>query len=533
MKKYLLIIVSGALTALSIMFTPLSFLAWFSLVPFVYYIIKDTESRANPFKVYLLGLVWSMSFYICIYHFFLYMYPMEFLGANPVEAVWLVALFWFGLSTLQGVVTALVPVVFRLCARHKVLYAPLFACIWIIFEWLQTQTWMGVPWARLAISQAELPVFIQSASLLGSLLISFLIALINALLATAFIAFRKDGLKAVGLRVCALTAAALFVTNLLFGAIVLALKNDDEDRKVTVILVQGNILSSEKWSADSPSPLDLYIDLSREALDEAGGRADIILWPETVINYYLLGSSHARSEISALAEESGAIVFAGTFDRLTDESGEKHEYNAVIAFYPDGSIEEEPYYKRRLVPFGEYLPMAQLIETLFPALMEMNLFGSDITPGEDSRIAVSDHGKIGRLICFDSLYEELTRQSVRDGAEIMMLSTNDSWFIDSAAVYLHNKHAILRSVENNRWMLRAANTGVSTIISSEGRVVEKLEPLVRGYVVGEACFSSDNSLYTYVGDMIVPACALFIAAEICLRIKEEIKRRRLEKRSLD
>ena len=523
--KYLILIASGGLTALSMMYTPLCFLAWFSIAPLAYYLFKETDRKKNPFRIYLTMLVWALSFYIVIFHWFVYMYPMDFLGLDKDQAVWMVAFFWFGLSGVQAACTAIAAPLFRLCARHRFLYAPLFASLYVLFEWFQTLFWTGVPWARLAISQTPATVFIQSASLFGSLFVSFIIVLVNALIAFAFVYFTEKGIRDRGVRIYAIAAAGVFLANLLFGCAALAFHTEDEERRFTAVLVQGNLASAEKWNSDI-SPLELYTDLTLKAIEEAGGKADIIVWPETSINYYLKQSKRTVEGISKLASDTGAVILVGTFDAEEDEEGNFFEYNAVIAFMPDGSMEETPYYKQHLVPFGEYVPMRELVFKTMPWLDDLNLFGSDLTPGSEPRPAVTDLGRIGRLVCFDSIYSDLARVSVGNGAELLSLSTNDSWFRDSTAVYQHNRHAVLRSVENGRWMLRAANTGISTIISSTGAVTKSLDPLVTGYVIGDAYFSSSRTLYSYIGDLFVLTCFMFAATEGVFVIVGKVRSRK-------
>lgn len=97
--------------------------------------------------------------------------------------------------------------------------------------------------------------------------------------------------------------------------------------------------------------------------------------------------------------------------------------------------------------------MPGLIKAVLPFLAEMNMFSDALVPGTSSELFETEHGKIGGLVCFDSIYETLTLSSVRDGANLMILSTNDSWYRDSAAVYQHNGHAVLRAVESGQ-MLR-------------------------------------------------------------------------------
>ena len=525
MKKFAIIFVSAALTALSLMFTPTSFLAWFSLAPFIYIIIAESEKKKNPVKIYFTGLLWSFLYYFVIYHWFTYLYPMEFMEVSKLEAVGIIAVCWIGLSFLQAIGTAFVPLVFRLTAKHKFLYPLLFASVWTLFEWLQTLTWMGVPWARLALSQAPFPIFIQSASLFGSLFVSFIIVLVNGYIACAAYEFKKQFINVRSIRIYAGMAAAVFIANALFGATALLLHQNDESRKINALLVQGNISSGEKWNQET-SPLDLYISLSYEGVENSKDPIDIIVWPETVINYYMLGKDAEVEQTLKLAADTGAVVFAGTLDYKKPDI-----YNSIIAFYPNGSIDEHPYYKRHLVPFGEYLPMRDFISQFIPALADLNMLGDDLTAGTDSQVTKAAGGMVGRIICFDSIYEELSRKSVADGAEIIILSTNDSWYLDSSAVYQHNRHAVLRAVENNRWVLRAANTGISSMISSDGKVTDFLEPLVQGNVTGKAYFSSSRTLYSYIGDSFVILCAAVICTEAAFGVVKKIMLKKKSKSS--
>jgi apolipoprotein N-acyltransferase len=126
-------------------------------------------------------------------------------------------------------------------------------------------------------------------------------------------------------------------------------------------------------------------------------------------------------------------------------------------------------------------------------------------------------------VCFDSIYESLTLDSVRDGAELIVLSTNDSWYKDSAAVRQHNGHAVLRAVENGRCVVRAANTGISTVISDKGRIITSLPPLTDGYVFAEVSTSDQRTLFSYTGNLTVLLSAIYIAflfvRAIILKIK--------------
>ena len=518
---WLLLILSGILTALTQMTHWLAPFAFVTMIPLAIVLFRAAEAKLRFGKVYLMGLAFVLPYFLTVFHWFFYLYPMEFLGVTPSYALLIVITCWLGLSLLQGTSFACVGIFFRQCSAHKTLMPVLFAAVWTFSEWLQTLTWAGVPWARLALSQTGSLAMIQSANLFGSLFVGFLIALVNGILGYAVYRMMEfgKGLRIVAIQgnwkrliPAALLSFSIIAANLAYGTVsILADRSGEEENTLSVGLIQGNIASGDKWEEGRQDPLELHLRLSEQAVKE--GATDLILWAETVINYPVKKSASAMKEISSFAKRHQVYLFVGTFERTSD-----YNYNAILCFFPDGSVEEIPYGKQHLVPFGEYLPMEELIRAILPQLAGLNLYRFPITPGKDSAILSTEHGKIGRLVCFDSIYEPLARQSTADGAEILLLSTNDSWYLDSPAVYQHNAHAQLRAVENGRAILRSANTGISSLITRHGEVTDSLDPLVEGIVVGEATTSTHRTLYTYVGDLFVALCFGFMLFEAGTRI---------------
>jgi apolipoprotein N-acyltransferase len=154
-----------------------------------------------------------------------------------------------------------------------------------------------------------------------------------------------------------------------------------------------------------------------------------------------------------------------------------------------------------------------------------------MTPGMDPSVMDINGVGAGCLICFDSIYESLAMDSVRAGAELFLLSTNDSWFYDSVAISMHNDQARLRSIETGRCTLRAANTGVSTVITYSGDVTRELKPLVEGYVVGEVSASTHRTLYSYVGNAFIYLSAAALAGYFIFEAVREKKERSEGKKS--
>jgi apolipoprotein N-acyltransferase len=243
----------------------------------------------------------------------------------------------------------------------------------------------------------------------------------------------------------------------------------------------------------------------------------VVVWPETALPYVV---DEDTAYVVDLAKRAGVTILVGAF--TVDEDG---QYNSIACFLPDGSMHETVYAKRRLVPFGEFVPMRGLIETLIPPLADLVMSGEDVAWGEGANVFDLEQGSIGSLICFDSIYEDLTRESVRDGAELICLSTNDSWFTDSAALYMHNAQAQMRAIENGRWIVRAANTGISTVISSRGEVLCGLEPLVDGMVIYDVPVNTHTTLYTVTGNLVVYfgilALVLLAVYEINVKIRKK------------
>lgn len=500
--SWLILLLSGVVSALPLMVEWLAPLSWISMVPMLLILMR----RGSRYRDLL---VWGIGYYGLLYHWFVFLYPLDFAGLNAAQSLGVIALAWSFLTLLQAAVMALAAPLCRLvCPRggnnsNALVFPLLFAAAFTLMEWLQTQTWMGVPMMRLALSQTALSPVLGTTSLFGSFFLGFLLVTVNGFLAASLLFFSRE--RRPHRLLPAAFAALLFAANYLFGVVWLARPMAEET--VTVALIQGNIASGEKWKDNSVlGSVQTYLALTEEALAE--NDIDLVVWPETVINIPLRKYPEYYNTIADFARTNGITLIVGTFEDITDEEGNERSYNALLCFGPDGEESETAYYKRHLVPFGEYLPMEGLIRTVFPSLASLNILCDPLTAGEDSAVMESDLGMIGGLICFDSIYETLTIDSVRDGAELIVLSTNDSWYRDSAAVYQHCRHAVLRAVESGRYLVRAAATGISAIITPSGEIRCALAPLTRGYCVGTVAFTSSRTLYSRIGNLFPLLCAV-------------------------
>lgn len=521
--RFLMLALSGILTGLCLVISKIGFLEWLTLVPCALFLLTLASKDGLRLRaLYGYGVFFFMAFYIVNFHWFVNLYPLDFInGMTKGAALCVVVVAWIGLSLFQaaqgGLVFLLAGIVFRstACQRYVFLKPLALGAIWAVYEWLQTFGWWGVPWGRLPLGQSEYLVGLQTASWFGPYFVTFIIVSVNAFVALALAHKNK-------LKLSCILAAALFVFQYGAGtAIWFSHKNTGETVRAAVI--QGNISSHEKWDASSSQKTrQVYEQYTREAAEKG---AKIVVWPETALPYTVSKGSGYYRFCANMAKENNVTILVGAFSR--DESNA--QYNSIICFTPDGKTLDNVYSKRRLVPFGEFVPLRALIETLVPPLADLVMSGDDIAQGEGARLFALKEGTLGSLICFDSIYEELTRESVLGGAQLICLSTNDSWFTDSAALYMHNAQAQLRAIESGRYILRAANTGISTVINSRGEVIDELAPLVDGVIIEDVCIRSDKTLYTRIGNVFVYMCGLavlsVIVCDVCSRILKKVKKK--------
>ncbi len=504
-KRFLLLALGGILTGLTLIFPKAGFAEWLTLVPVGIFLLSEADAPHTRLRgTYGYGFFFFMCYYIVVFHWFIYLYPLDFIsGMTPLSAMAVVLAGSIGLSALQATGGGLMFVAVRLLlrtdtlTRHKALRPFCVAGVWAVYEWTQTFGWWGVPWGRLPLGQSQYIVGLQTASLLGSYFVTFLIVAVNLCAAYAVL-YRSS------IRLMAVCASAILVFNYGVGT-ALYFADTDGEEQIKVAAVQGNIDSNEKWTAESKRrTLEVYEEYTLKAAQEG---AELVVWPETALPYTVTEDNGFGEYCSSLARRAGVTLLVGAFTE--DQDG---QYNSVICVTPDGSFHETVYSKQRLVPFGEFVPMRGLVTFLIPPLAELSMLAEDVLAGDGANVIAHDNANIGCLICFDSIYEELTRSSVLGGAELICLSTNDSWFSDSAALYMHNAQAQLRAIESGRYVVRAANTGISTVIDAKGRVLAELEPLVDGMAVETVSLNTHSTVYSLVGNAFIYALIIAFAA---------------------
>lgn len=504
MLRYISILISSILMGISFSIKELSLLAWIGLVPYIYVLLSSDLSKKQGFKY---GVVYGSGFYLFLLHWLFELYPLEWLGFNNKQSIIILILGWLVFSIVEGFILSVGGIIFSIFKTdNNTKNIISLGFIWVIIEWIQQMGIFGFTWGRISISQADNLYLVQSAALLGSLFISFIMVVINGFLATImyeYILNKRIHKKYIFIVII------IFVSNVSYG--IIRINNDKVYNEVNVSVIQGNIASDEKWNFKSVEKhLDIYMNITKDALDKAklnNRESQILIWPETAIPINLKEINKTYNRYTNLAKNNNVIFITGGFSSELKDS-KMLDYNSIYTFNNNGE-EIGLYSKRHLVPFGEYLPFRNFILNIYPEIENINILEDDITPGKYTEITNTEFGNVGGVICFESIFPHLVRESVKDGAEILTILTNDSWFKDSKAVYQHNNQAVLRAIENNRYVIRAANTGISSIIDNKGRIISIIEPLKSGYINEKVEFIKEKTMYTIVGDLIVIIAVLW------------------------
>lgn len=406
-------------------------------------------------------------------------------------------------------------------ASNKNLDVMYFAFLYILGEFLtQCFTPLSFPWARLGAIVTPFTAFIQSANLFGSLFLSFLIVMINGFLCRAVMAIKvpKQCIA------CVAVAVLIFGVNTSYGTIRLEnFKKNEEVSSDNAVLVQGNFSGLSKWQMTVEEIMEAYFEEALENIDE---NTRLVVFPETAAPFRYNEAFERADMLDSFADENDITLVTGVFYGEDDNL-----YNALICIEPDYVV-SEPYYKQVLVPLGEYIPFADFLMQHFPEIFEIIGY---VEPGDESGAISTQQGRIGGVICYESIYPSIVRSTVNDGAEIITIISNDSWFGESPALRQHHAHAILRAVENERYVLRASSTAITSAIDSRGNVIEVAPMLEKSAIKVNYNLNSDRTLYSYVGDIVLLPNILLVAYSIYISLKRRcnVKNQHADARNID
>lgn len=486
---------------------------WICLVPLLWVLIAaDKRGRALSCRqamgvTYFCGVLWYLGNCYWIFP------TMHIYGAlsEPVAAGILVlfALYLGLYFALFGFFVVWVRE--KISGEAALLLAPI---AWVAVELARARI-TGFPWDLLGYTLVDNLVLNKLAPWTGVMGLSLLVAVVNAAWVAGLIVGRR-GLRWASLAVAVLTTIAAVATsgvgprtqqaatdhavlvqdNLVVGAEAEPQETRDEllsSLKAWSHRPEGGVVAGTDEVLAAPKPNALH--------------PDVILWPEAPADF-IDGDPVFRQGLEELAVNMHSPVIADSVAvEAGDEPGEPpREYNSASFFTANG-LYAGRYDKMHLVPFGEYTPYKQLF--FFAGHLLDNVGG--FTPGTKRTLFVTGGHSYGVFICYESIFGDEIRELSLHGANVLVNLSDDGWYGDSSAPWEHLDMVRMRAIENDRWVLRSTNTGVTTAIDPEGRVGPELPRHVRGALYSPFDFESGTTFYARHGDWIAWICAVVTA----------------------
>ena len=481
--KALLAITSGLILALAMPQPGFWPLAWVGLVP-LFIALRDARPREAAAYGLICGLVY---FGIILYWIWLF-------GYLP----------WVLLAIVQGLFYAAFAAVACVVLPSRIGwwgYAAVPAA-WTVMQWSRSLGVYGFPWGGLAHTQAGNLSVAQLASVTGVWGIEFVLCAFSlAAAAVLFPPMRKrrlaPGIVALGLVVA------------IHGVGFMALRAGTGDGgSIRVAVIQPN--TAHGVVPEPGYAEDAFDVCERLSLEAARDDSDIIVWPESTLATEITDAGYG-GRIANLARKTDADYLVGGYDPASDPEPDG-SYNAAHLYARDGA-KAGVYRKVHLVPFGEFVPLRDRL-AFFD---NYRIREEDVTPADSHVLLDSSIGKIGVSICFESLFPQISRAETRDGASVLFVTTNDSWFEHTQAARQHLMMSKLRAIENRRYVVRAALTGISAIIDPYGRTVTELGVFERGIVSGTVAPLHTVTLFTRLGQWFAYVCCVIVVGSLAAR----------------
>ena len=486
----------------------LYFLCWVALGPMIVAIVEGLDSgRGREFLVGSLGqgllLAWvnGVIFYAgtCFWIFHtLHVYG----GMSDRLAVLLMVLFLFACGMHHGIFGLLLAGATR--AKHlgrnrALILAPFF---WVTAEILWERI-VGFPWQPLGTAQVDNIPMSRIATWTGVYGLSFEIALVNAALAAAFLLPRER-------RRTMLTAAMGAAIILQLGVLV---KLAPSRATNIATLVQQNIpiLEPSQWTYDfyRQTLADLTA-ISTAPPGTSATKPGLILWPESPSPFFL-DDARFQQIMSNISKKTQSYVVVGSIGMTPD----RRPQNSAALIAPDGAWVAR-YDKIHLVPFGEYVP------SVFFFVHKITKEAGDFARGTE-RTVFNGGYKLGVFICYESVFPDEIRIFARNGAQLFANISNDEWFGPWGAPAQHLNMVRMRAIENQRWVLRATDTGITVSIDPYGRVVSRAPRNVRTALEAPFGLETDTTFYTRHGDWFAWGCAIISLLALMLRARTRFR----------
>ncbi len=523
----LLCILTAVLLVLSYPLFDFFGLAWVALIPMMW----DFEEK-SPRQAFQLGYFTGCLFFLGMFYWFIAMH--ETAGIPLILAVMAVVALVAYLALYFGLFGYGCAVLYKLSSWKRYFCIP---SLWVVLEFVRDRFFTGFGWASLGHSQYRFLPVIQIADITGVFGVSFLIVFVNLVLMDLLKEFFVENRTLKDRKIFVPLLVLILVSGLVLSYGLRHCRHavDYQSRgELKVALVQGNIPQRMKWlPLQWPEIMQSYVSLSQEAVAQ---KPDLVIWPETAFPGYLWESMEMFRK---LQEDVKRMHVPLLFGAVLLEREDRY-FNSAFLMTPDGEVHKK-HDKLHLVPFGEYIPFRKQfpflgalipildfqpgqVETLFPVLRRSRTAADspDSPPaGTPDAYELMD-SFLSVLICFEDTVAPVSRKLVRRGTHLLVNITNDAWFLAKKAPWLHLQAAVFQAVSCRRYLIRAANTGVTCFIDPTGDLygfvqdAEHQKVFVDGFSTGKVQLLGYESFYSVFGDVFVLVCFILIGYGIII-----------------
>jgi apolipoprotein N-acyltransferase len=473
--------VSGVLLALSFPKFGHGAVAWIALTPLLVALPGTTPGEGARLG-YLAGAVSAVGVL-----YWTALVVVQYGGLSLPMGVLIMGLLGLAFAVFPLLFGAIVSLWIRAFGPVALLVSPF---VWVATELLRAHTFFEFPWCLLGYSQQANPPAIQIAAFTAVYGVSFVVALASALLAYATLVPRR--------RVPTLGALAVLLVGLhAFGLWVMA-QPVPENGRIRVGLVQGGVAQEDKWRPELAfQNIDRHLELTARAAEKG---ARLVVWPESAVPFYYDHTPALAETLRETVRHHGIYLLFGNDDRELGREGQDRVFVGAKMLSPEGELVLR-YHKVQLVPFGEYVPLQPLITLGGRVAAKVVEQVADFTPGDGPVLAAAEGHPLGAFICYEAVFPHLVRRFTASGAELLVNITNDAWYGRTSAPYQHLAMTAFRAVENGRYLVRAANTGITAVVDPRGRVLEQTKLFESTVLVRDVPLVTTQTFYARHGDV--------------------------------
>ncbi len=481
--KYLIFsVISGILLALSFQKFNLFIFVWIALIP-----LTDCIHKNNLKKTILYSFITGFVFNIMYLY---WMFPFLLLHTgNMFDSGCVSVITWLYFSAYL-VVWAIVINLFKNKIENKICFSIFAASLWTILDYLKVYVVTGLSWNLLAYTQASFIYLIQICDTFGVYIISFVVVLVNVLFYFS-IKERKY--------IYCIISFTLIVLLCGYGYFKINSLNLETEQKLSVGIVQPNIEQKKKWEDRYKKEILSYVEsLVMESFKNSD--LDLVVYPETVLPGLLAKDDDIKTFVKKVSDVGKINLIGGINVRYSVK-----KQNSVFVVSQDGEIVGK-YNKNHLIIFGEYIPFEFVLSKI---LTNLNTTGTMFRE-EYVKIVKLPNYNLGINICSENYYPSLSRKLSLQGAGLFTTHANDAWFDGTAAINQHFVFNIFRAIENRKYLIVSANTGISGVIAPTGKVIRQTKNRER-VCLKETIYTNDYiTMYDKIGDLFVYLCMTYI-----------------------